>query len=516
MLSFIVSASLNLRDQDRRAKRFWMLILVSAVLWASAQLLWTHCEVFLRRDVPNPFFGDIILFLHLVPFMGAMAIRPDIDRAAQTARLGSLDFLLLFFWWLYLYFFLVTPWQYVVPDARVYGVNFDTVYFSEHLVLLTAVWSVWRRSSGQWRRIYSEFFAAAGLYACASIAAGVAIDFGVYYTGSFYDMPLLASMVLFTRASLVSRRLGEREPSKAESKTQSWIAAMAMAVAASLPLLAIWAVFFSSAPAKVGSFRLLLTLAGIVCIGGLRSWKQYALDEELDRANQELREASLTDVLTGARNRRFLATTIDNDVRLVLRAYSSAQCEQKNRNRDLIFYLVDIDHFKAINDAFGHDQGDDFLVQIVARLSSAIRYSDVLIRWGGEEFLVLSRLTNREEAEILASRVLHAVGTEPFRLANGKAIRRTCSIGWAVFPWSTASPEGLGYSEILRLADQALYQAKDSGRNRAVGLLALEGSRIPSRSAPNDQEVRSDPRICRVVTLGPGESEQVDAFVQSI
>jgi diguanylate cyclase (GGDEF)-like protein len=515
LLSFVVAVGLNLQNQDRRARLFWMLIMVSAALWVSTQVLWTHFEIFLRRDVPNPFVGDIILFLHLVPIMGAMAIRPDVDRGPQSTRLGSLDFVLLFFWWLYLYLFVVIPWQYVSPNAKAYGLSFDTLYFAEHTVLLLAIAMVWRRSSGQWRRIYREFFAAACLYALSSIAAGVAIDFGAYYTGSFYDMPLLASMVLFTRTALVSRSLGEAEPCKAEAKARNWVSAMAMAVAASLPFLALWAVFFSNAPAIVRSFRLLLTLAGMIFIGGLRSWKQYALDEELDRANQELREASFTDMLTGVRNRRFLATTIDNDVRLVLRAYSTAESTRENRNRDLIFYLIDIDHFKFVNDAFGHDQGDDFLVQIAARISSAIRYSDVLIRWGGEEFLVVSRHTNREEAETLADRVLHAVGTEPFRLASGQGIRRTCSIGWAVFPWSTSMPEAVACEEILRLADHALYQAKNDGRNRAIGLLAKEGSPIPGKAPELSQDASPSPPARSVVTLGPSESKRVDALVQS-
>lgn len=515
LFSFIVAAGLNLRNQDRRSRLFWMMVLLGAGLWLSAQVLWTHLEVFLRRDAPNPFVGDIVLFLHLVPFMAAMALRPDVDRGSQSARLGSLDFVLLFSWWLYLYLFVVIPWQYVSPNARAYGLSFDSLYFGEHVVLLVAIASVWLRSAGRWRNIYREFFAAACLYALSSISASAAIDFGAYYTGSFYDMPLLASMVLFTRAALVSRVSGETESVRVDAKAHNWISTMAMTVAASLPLLAVWAFFFSSAPPVVRSFRLLLTLVAIVFIGGLRSWKQHALDQELDRANQDLREASFTDILTGVRNRRFLTTTIDNDVRLVMRAYSTAESDHKNRNRDLIFYLIDIDHFKLINDEFGHDQGDDLLVQIAARISSAIRYSDVLIRWGGEEFLVVSRHTNRDEAETLAHRVLQSVGTEPFRLSTGNGIRRTCSIGWAVFPWSTTVPEALEYGAILRLADHALYKAKQEGRNRAIGLLAKEGSPAPGGPPELIGEASPNPPMRSLVTLGPGESESVNDLVRS-
>jgi diguanylate cyclase (GGDEF)-like protein len=504
LLSFAAGAVLNLRQQERRVRLFWTLIMTGAVLWVSTQVLWTHFELLLRRDVPNPFVGDIILFLHLVPLMGAMALQPDLDRSEQSARLGSLDFVLLLLWWLYLYLFVVIPWQYVSPNPKTYGLSFDTLYFAEHLVVLVAVGTVWRRSRGGWRQIYAALFAAASLYALSSVAASIAIDFGAYYTGCFYDMPLMASMVLFSRATLVARVAPEQEACKADAKSHNWISVVAMAVAASLPLFAAWAVFFSSAPPAVRSFRLVLTLIAIVLIGGLRSWKQYVLDEELDRANRELREASLTDALTGVRNRRFLATTIDNDIRLALRAYSSEEVGA-NYNRDLIFYLVDIDHFKLINDEFGHDQGDDLLVQIAARISSAIRHSDVLIRWGGEEFLVVSRHSNRAEAETLANRVLHAVGTEPLRLPNGQGLRRTCSVGWAVFPWCTSRPQAVDFEEILRLADRALYQAKNTGRNRAIGLLPKHDDDITAASL----DTASDELPTRtVITVGPGEAQR--------
>jgi diguanylate cyclase (GGDEF)-like protein len=515
LFSFLVSAGLNVRNQDRRARLFWMLVSCSAALWLSTQVLWTHSEVFLGREVPNPFVGDIILFLHLVPLMAAMAVRPDVARGQQSRRLGSLDFVLLFSWWLYLYLFVVIPWQYVHLDERAYGLSFDTLYFSEHLVVLAAVALVWRGSAGKWRLVYSRLFFAVCAYALSSVAAGLGIDFGRYYTGSIYDLPLLISMQLFTGAALANLSSDGMQSSTVEPKARGWASAVAIAVATSLPLLALWDVLFSDAPVKVRSFRLLVTLATIVLIGGVRSWRQYVLDEELDHANQDLREASFTDILTGVRNRRFLATTIDNDVRLVLRAYSPAESASGNRNRDLVFYLIDVDHFKFINDAFGHAQGDDLLVQIAARISSAIRYSDVLIRWGGEEFLVVSRNCNRDEAETLAARVLDSVGKEPFRLTCGQSIGRTCSIGWAAFPWSPAEPEAMDYQEILRLADNALYEAKRGGRNRAIGRMAPDSGAVAEWLRNPMLNTKTEPPTRRVVTLGPNEPSGDDVLLPS-
>jgi diguanylate cyclase (GGDEF)-like protein len=184
-----------------------------------------------------------------------------------------------------------------------------------------------------------------------------------------------------------------------------------------------------------------------------------------------LLDASLTDLLTGVRNRRFFTSSIEADVQHVLRSfadYSSADV----RNRDLVFYLIDIDHFKKVNDQFGHKIGDQILAEVARRINSAARLSDAVIRWGGEEFLLLSRYTDRKEAHILANRILDSVGSKPYRVEASKAdLRVTCSLGWAVFPWTESDPKLVSHDQVLVLADFALYQAKGSGRNRAVGLL---------------------------------------------
>jgi len=145
--------------------------------------------------------------------------------------------------------------------------------------------------------------------------------------------------------------------------------------------------------------------------------------------------------------------------------------------RDLVFYLIDADNFKEINDNYGHDVGDMVLVEMARRLSSSIRHSDVLVRWGGEEFLIVSRYTDRREAELLARRVLSAVADAPFSLgSSGKAIHRTCSMGWAAFPWFVNDPKAVSYDEVLTLADRALNRAKQAGRNRAIAMLPATGS----------------------------------------
>ncbi len=102
--------------------------------------------------------------------------------------------------------------------------------------------------------------------------------------------------------------------------------------------------------------------------------------------------------------------------------------------RDLVFYLIDADNFKEVNDQYGHDVGDRVLVEMARRLSSSIRHSDVLVRWGGEEFLIVSRYTNRSEAEWLAQRVLSAVADTPSSEWDGSGETEqvfTAPVRWA-------------------------------------------------------------------------------------
>jgi diguanylate cyclase (GGDEF)-like protein len=199
-----------------------------------------------------------------------------------------------------------------------------------------------------------------------------------------------------------------------------------------------------------------------------------ARSAELAAANRELREASYTDSLTGVRNRRFFSTVIDEDVSRTLRVHATPP-QRRPRNCDLIFYIVDIDHFKDINDEYGHDRGDQVLAEVARRLTQVVRDSDRLIRWGGEEFLLISRDADRTRGEVLAERIMASVGSEPFSLerggAGGPSVRRTCSVGWAPFPWFPDAPRTLGFTDVLKLADRGMYLAKQAGRNRSVGVV---------------------------------------------
>ena len=157
----------------------------------------------------------------------------------------------------------------------------------------------------------------------------------------------------------------------------------------------------------------------------------------------------------------------------------------------VIFYMVDLDCLKEVNDRYGHLAGDNVLKEVTKRIAAIIRSSDVLVRWGGDEFLIVSRYADRREAEVFALRILMAVGPSDIAVQDGGvAVRQTCSIGWAAFPWNTDNPAAISVEAVLSLADRGAYEAKTTGRNRAIGVLPAENSALFFVAAAGDHSVK--------------------------
>jgi len=207
----------------------------------------------------------------------------------------------------------------------------------------------------------------------------------------------------------------------------------------------------------------------------------------LESALADLRQASLTDPLTQLRNRRFLVQHIEEEIALTLRRQAR---DERAPSDDLVFFMIDIDHFKSVNDQFGHDAGDAVLVEVARRLRAVAREGDFVVRWGGEEFLVVARATDAQGATALAERFRRAVVDAPIAMPHGETLVRSCSIGFAGYPFHRDEPRLAGWSHILELADHALFMAKNAGRNRRVGLRA--GPALPGRE--EFAAIRQDPR----------------------
>ncbi|MEM1378571.1 MAG: PleD family two-component system response regulator [Pseudomonadota bacterium] len=172
------------------------------------------------------------------------------------------------------------------------------------------------------------------------------------------------------------------------------------------------------------------------------------------RANvAESIELAVTDGLTGLHNRRYLDTHLAT---LVERAV--------NRERSLSLLITDIDHFKQVNDTYGHEGGDDVLREFARRLRGSVRGIDLACRYGGEEFVIVMPDTSAVLANEVAERLREEVAEAPFKLSDGRAIDLTTSIGVATLGGSDAGDP----AKLLRKADHALYAAKEAGRNLVI------------------------------------------------
>jgi len=292
LLSATAALTYSAVKSQGRARLFWTLMAFGVALWLAYQFLWSYFEVYLRKDVPNPFGGDVVLFLHLVPMMAALAVQPQLEEGNHTPRTGLLDFAMLLLWWLYLYLFTVIPWQYVFQDATVYEHNLNIVYLTEKVVFLVGLAMLWSRTHGVWKTVYINWFGASLVYALSSYLANWAIEKQVYFSGSIYDVPLAVSMAWVTFIGISS--LQDQSEPLVENRSAAqgvWIARVGMICVSSLPLFAAFTLFDDSAPPPVRSFRLVVTLGTMLVMGVLVFIRQHLLDYELLRLLAASRES---------------------------------------------------------------------------------------------------------------------------------------------------------------------------------------------------------------------------------
>ena len=201
----------------------------------------------------------------------------------------------------------------------------------------------------------------------------------------------------------------------------------------------------------------LLLLAVVALL--LRRMRQT--NARLRSSNAELEVATERDPLTGLANRRHFQAVMQ-----------AATQQTAAAGFEGALLLIDLDHFKHINDQHGHATGDAVLVEMAQRLRAALRDEDLTVRWGGEEFLVVVRRLPADQVEALAERLLAAIGSRPVAHGNG-SIAVTGSIGFATFPLPPARA-ALPWERAIDVVDTALYLAKAHGRNRAYGVRSLQ------------------------------------------
>ncbi len=217
----------------------------------------------------------------------------------------------------------------------------------------------------------------------------------------------------------------------------------------------------------------------------LRTQELADRNRDLQGLNKQLKESSMSDSLTGLRNRRYLYEFLETEAALLDRSYADSQRKTDQPTAvdlqpELFFMMIDLDGFKVVNDDYGHHAGDKALLQVCDILRKCARKSDTVIRWGGDEFLLVGQCGGSLGSEKLAERVRFEIQHHQYQLGNGHLGRLSASIGMSLYPFVSAEPNLISWEQAIDIADQASYLAKQS-KNAWVAIYSTDKTTSPDQ-----------------------------------
>jgi signal transduction histidine kinase len=299
----VIIALRNAFDSRGPTRLFWGLLSLAMTMWCLNLAAWAWFEVWQRRAIPDPYFGDIILFLHVVPIMAAVSLRPQTDSRDEGTLSSMLNVGMLLVWWMAVYAFIVLPDEYVVKNEAVYSTRWDLLYLVEGLIMIALSGRALATSRGAWRKLHGSLLVANVAYSVASIFINTAIRTHTYRSGGIWDIPFLASVLCFFWVTLSSRwRLAELQaevetapaanPESEEAIGKQRIAPfLARLAMLSLPCMGDWALFMSDAPARIRQVRFEVAIGGVAILMFFVFLKQHLLDRRLMQLLRESRRS---------------------------------------------------------------------------------------------------------------------------------------------------------------------------------------------------------------------------------
>jgi signal transduction histidine kinase len=292
----------NAASNHSNVRAFWFLIFLGTAMWLASLLIWSNYELVLRQDVPDVPFGDILLFVKLVPLSAALALQPHKSYDSRLRAFGLLDVSILIVYALYLYAFWVFAYRLAPGAGHIYDFHFNVADAIGNQIFALVAGIAFLRGQGSWRNLYFVYFLGAATYCLGSDLGNVAIDLGHYYSGSVFDVPLTLSLAALVGFSWEGRRLQgpERKPKSSPPKVGpaprlSLVSSyFAMIVTLSTPVIGVWLLIRGSSTPQIFSFRLTITLLTIFLLTMLLSIKQHLLTTSLVGSFQNLSETYAT------------------------------------------------------------------------------------------------------------------------------------------------------------------------------------------------------------------------------
>lgn len=283
MVLMVVGTAINIRPSRGAARGFWALMTVSAVMWAGDYWMWIYYEVVRRMQMPTPHPGDVLLILHVVPILMAVAMLPHRLVKRGTALSSNLGFTLIACWWVYLYFQFAFVWQYLHFDGPTFHRNFNLLYHAELATAIVILFYLSQRAQGGWQEIYNHYLIAFLFYAPTSAIINILIQQNLYTSGGLWDLPLTIAIAYIAWIGFRAHKL-HLESAVVEEDLQpglavpEWVASLA---AASIPAIALFSFERLHDPPGVRHFRIALSFAAMLVIAILIFTRQQLLNRRL-------------------------------------------------------------------------------------------------------------------------------------------------------------------------------------------------------------------------------------------
>ncbi len=268
--------------RNRRTRAFWLLLSFSCIAWFLTEAMRGYLVVMAPEQAIHPGNRAMLLFFHLIPMMGALALTPHANREDLTLRIGYVDLSLILVWWLYLYILVVIPWQFVVPNSFSFRWSYGHLIEAECIVLAIGFAALLIHAKGAWRIVYCNLFAASALLALEMVIRARAIAPGTSYSGASVNLLRIIAFLWYGTAGLVAYRLkpGRQEAPEHTPQRNAWPARIAILTVISIPLATLWTLRSHSNQLLVRNFRAEVSQLTLIVAAVLLFCRRHLVDTD--------------------------------------------------------------------------------------------------------------------------------------------------------------------------------------------------------------------------------------------